>query len=370
MGRDGGGVGDRRLVTPLTAGVVVGVIGAAVAVASTFFIADPQLGVVAAIVLSFGCVAAAAGLVLIRTKNWAPASWPPDVPPAPRSVRRTRRVLLAYGVFVTAMSAVVGIVTANVGGPGDPEDVGQGWLLVGVLALVGLISISLGLRRVPAAVQSSARPTAASSGDDAEWVRLGPEHPRGPVAWWSVHAFSGQQFLVLGVLGALFPVMTFRVGVWTWVLVATVLVAAAAVIGIVLRRRSMPPSISRDATLMRVGDARFPTDSLTTAMVIVSAWEPDATARSLAVVLTTSNGERAVVELRDRGRLALTDDQTSLLVTALERSRIDLPRDKEDPKGRFSRTLYPNHLTGTEAVRMIESPPGDGDPLPVSPPSA
>lgn len=360
---------DRKALSPLIAGIALAALSAAVAVASIFFIADPRVGVFAAIVLSFGCVGAAAGLVLARRKSWSDATWPPDTPARAWSVRRIRRVLLVYGVFLVAMALAVGVATAIGGEPGEPDDVGQGWVLVVLLAVAGVVSIVLGLRRTPEAVQSSERPT-GSTDEGEEWVRLGPARPRGLFSWWAGLVFTGQPFLVIGAVGALFPLLSLRLGAWTWTLAATGVLGAALIAGIVLRRRSRAPSLSRDATRFLVGEREFPVADIMSAMVMVSRWEPDATARSLAIVFSARDRARAVVELRDRGHLALTEDETALLMAAVERSRIDLPRDEEDPRGRFSRALYPNYLTKEEAAQMVERPPGDGDPLPVSPPTA
>ncbi len=360
---------DRRILSPLVVGIAVALIGAAVAVASTLFIADPRLGVLAAIVLSFGCVGTAAGLVLARRKSWTDPSWPPDAQSKPWTVRRTRRVSLLYGVFLVLMSLAG---TATLVGTEQPgiDDAGRGWVIVGVLALVGLLLTVTGARRAPEAVSSSDRPATTSVDGSEEWVRLGSS-PRGLFSWWAPLGSLDQPFLIPTIVGAVFfPLTAFRFGAWAWVLVAAGLLATVAIVGVMLHRRSQPPSISRDATRMLIGKAEVPSASVIGAMVIASPWEPDATARNLAVVFSTSGKARAVVGLRNRGHLALSEDQTALLAAAIEQSDIQLPHDKDDPKGRFSRSLYPNYLTKADAVRMVENPPGDGDRLPVGPPSA
>ncbi len=351
-------------------GIALAVFGAAVAAGATLYIADPRVGVLAAIVLSFGCVGAAAGLVLARRKSWTDPSWPPDAGSKPWNARRTRRVSLLYGVFLLLISLTG---TAALVGTDQPEadDAVRGSVIVGVLALVGLWLTATGARRPPEAVRSSERPTAESIDGGEEWVRLGPSDPRGLFWRWAPLASFNQPFLVPMVLGAfLFPLTAFRFDWWTWVLVTVGLLATVVIVSVVLHRRSRPPSISRDATRMLIGRAEVPIASVIGAMVIASRWEPDATARSLAVILTTSGKARAVIGLRDRGHLVLTEDQTTLLTAAIEQSDIRLPHDKEDPTGRFSRSLYPNYLTKNDALQMVEQPPGDGDRLQVSPPSA
>ena len=368
-GTDGdSGRGSTR-VNPLAAGIVLATIGATAAVASTFFIADAHVGVLAAIILSFGCVGVAAGLVLTRRKSWADSTWPPDTQTRPWTARRTRRITLVYGGFLalTAFGGAVGLLRPD---QRELDDVVRGWVLVGVLAAAGLGLVMAGSRRAPSAVRSSDRPANAPAGDD-EWTPLGPPRPRRLFAWWAVPlAFSGQPFLIPMLFAAFFPLLTFRLGTWTWIVTAGALVVAVVVGISVLRRRSRPPLVARDGSRMLVGKEEIPTAEVVTAMVMASRWEPDATGRSVAVVLTTRGKARALIQLRERGHLALTEDQTRLLAMAIAQSGIELPRDKEDPRGRFSRSLYPNYLTKPEAMQFVEQPPGDGEALPVGPPPA
>lgn len=352
------------LLRPMVVGVALAAVSAAVAVASTFLIADPRIGVLAAVTLSFGCVGVAAGLLLTRRRTWADPAWPPGTESKPWTARRTRRVSLLYGVFLLLIS-VGGVVTLAGTDQNETDDPLRGWVLTIAPALVGVALIIRGVRRQPEPVHSSDRPK-SEHGIDREWVPVGPPRPRGLFPWWTLLVFSGQPLLFAMMAGAfLLPVVARPLGAWTWLLGAVLLGVAAIIISTVVRRRSRPPRISRDASRLLVGTKEVPTASITTAMVIAHPWEPDATARSLAVVLTASDRLRAVVGLRERGRLVLTEDQTDLLVAALERADIDLPRDKDDPRGRFSRMLYPSHLTKSDALHLVQQPPGDGEALPI-----
>ena len=352
------------LLRPTVVGLALALFSAALALTAIFLIADPRIGVLAAVMLSFGCVGVAAGLVLTRRRSWVDPSWPPDMESKPWSTRRTRRVSFLYGVFLLLIS-VGGVVTLVGADQNETDDPVRGWVLVTVLALLGSALIVRGARREQEAVHSSDRPESGPIVDAQEWVPLGPSRTHGLFPWWALRVFSGQPLLVPMVCAFLFPVTALRLGAWTWLFGAVGLAVAAVIVSIVVRRRSRPPCISRDATRLLVGAREVPTASITTAMVIAGPWEPDATARNLAIVLTASDHTRTVVGLRERGRLALTENQTELLMAAIERADIVLPHDKDDPRGRFSRMLYPNHLTKTEALQLVREPPGDGEALPV-----
>ncbi|CAD5139153.1 conserved membrane protein of unknown function [Microbacterium sp. Nx66] len=362
------GAGDEKgegLLTPIVVGVALAMFSAAVAVASTFLIADPRIGVLAAMTLSFGCVGAAAGLLLTRRRTWGDPSWPPGTEPKPWTARRSRRVVLLYGVFLLLIS-VGGVVTLAGTDQNETDDPLRGWVLSTVFGVVGMTLIIRGVRRQPQPVHSSDRPESEPNVDVQEWMPLGPSRSRALFPWWALHVFSGQPLLLAMMIGAfLIPVAAGPLGAWTWPLGAVLLAVVAIIVSAVVRRRSRPPRISRDATRLLVGTKEIPTATITTAMVIAHPWEPDATARSIAVVLTASDDSRAVVGLRERGLLVLTDEQTEVLIAAIERTHIDLPRDKDDPRGRFSRMLYPNHLTKSDALHLVQEPPGDGEALPV-----
>lgn len=159
---------------------------------------------------------------------------------------------------------------------------------------------------------------------------------------------------------------TFELPLWVSVAVVAATVVALAIGGIVLVRRSSPPEVSRDGARLRVRSSEVAATEIVTAMIVFTPWEPDATERNLGVVLGTANALRAFVALRRRGRLALTEEETRLLLELVAHSEIELPHDKDDPRGRFSRALYPNFLTRTEALDLISRPPGDGERLPAA----
>ena len=100
-------------------------------------------------------------------------------------------------------------------------------------------------------------------------------------------------------------------------------------------------------------------------MLTATPWGPDATERDLLLTLGAPGRFRATVQLRRRGRLALTQAQTALLTELVAQSSIELPHDEHDPTGRFSKSLYPNHLTRAESQAVVADPPGDGERLPI-----
>ncbi|WP_144874605.1 hypothetical protein [Microbacterium sp. 1.5R] len=369
MGTEDSRAQGRGILTPLAVGIALAVLSAGAAVASTFFIADVRVGVLAAIVLSFGCVGVAAGLLLARRGSWANRTWPPEPRSTTPSARRTRRATLLYGLFLllVALGSTAGLLVTR---PDESDHVSRTWVLVGLLTIGGLAMIVVGARRVPEPVRASERPVGSAIDGDAEWMPMGPPRPGGLFSWWAPLAVSTEPFFLVLLLSTLFPLASLRLDPVTWVSIVAGLALLAVILVVVLRRRSGQPLLSRDGARVRVGKREVPTADLISAMAMPSRWEPDATERSLAIVLATAAKTRAVVTLRHRGRMALTDEQTAALAAALEQSQIELPHDKDDPNGRFSRTLYPNYLTKRQAIEMVEYPPGDGEPLGVAPPSA
>lgn len=150
--------------------------------------------------------------------------------------------------------------------------------------------------------------------------------------------------------------------------VGAAVVVATPVMLLHLVRRGESPWVSRDGSWLRKGKRSIAANEITAASVLVAPWVPDATERSLTLVVEGPNGFRAAIGLRRRGRLVLTARGSTALATLISGSGIDLPRDKEDPRGRFSRVLYPTHLTRSDTWAIVLHPPADGEPLPIAQP--
>jgi hypothetical protein len=175
--------------------------------------------------------------------------------------------------------------------------------------------------------------------------------------------------LAIGVL--VFPAQLLLIlddvpwGILVWVVV----VALGVTVGVVMLRRYWA-AVEVDSTreLVRLGGRDLPWGDVTRAELFADP--PWAGApRTLILSLGDGSNRRGRVVLRRKENLELSDEETNLALRVIDASNIELPRDKDDPRGRFSRQLYPNSLTKTEAAALIARPPGMNDELPIRTPN-
>lgn len=347
---------SRRLVVALLiASALTGVVAAA-------FIARPPWSVPAAILLAASTVGVAVALMLLRNSD-ADADRSSPRSTGVWSAKRLRRTALVFGV-VLVVFAVVTAATLLVPGAALVIEPVRAWSVIVVYGGCGAGLLATGLARIPSAVQSTERPSADPSTDGAEWLRLGRD--RGGPDLRTLTAVTSQFQLVQVplLLVSLLPVLT-QLDPWVAAVVIGATVIALVIVGAVIARRSRPAWIARDGSALRQGARMVSAAEIDSAMLSCTPWGPDATERDLLLTLGAPGRFRATVQLRRRGRLALAEAQTTLLTELLAHSSIELPHDEHDPTGRFSKPLYPNHLTKTEAQAVVADPPGDGEPLPI-----
>jgi hypothetical protein len=346
-----------RSVSPRVVGSALIVVCAAAGFGTAALIANPTWGIPAAIGLAGASVGVLWGLLTAIRTGWDDKTWPPTG--ARRDSPRSRRWLTGYGVFLLAVaaSAATGLIVS------DADDPSRGVGVVGLviaLMVVGGSFVGLGLVRTPAPVVSTTRPDDDSAARAAPWVRLGPEGfvaSMQPVGAYSYATGGGALFAAWGVLlplgtaGVIFAVSLTAVGV-----VATVAFR---------RRQGRPWWAARDGSAIRRGAKEARADEITSAFLVCAPWDEAASRRSLAITLETAQGFRATVALRSLGKLVLTADETFVLAELVSRSAIRLPRDAHDPRGRFSKALYPSHVSHAEALAVVRDPPGDGETLPI-----
>lgn len=339
--------------------IVLGMVAGAIA---AFSIADPRWSVAAAWLLSFATVGVAAGLLTLRRASWPDDAWPSAS--AQDSERQTRRTLLICGAFllVACAAALLGLLLPDAAGEADAT---RSWWLVGSTGVIGAVLVIAGLAPIPPAVDSMERPPEDADADaDAAWVRIGPPASAQRAGDVLGPLKSAQHLQVPLLLLSLLPAF-FNLGTWVAAAVVAAAVAATAVMLVVRRRRSRPPWIARDGSAIRHGAVDLPTEEIDAASLSVVPWQADATERNLSMTITAAGKHRGTIALRRRGRLVLNASQTAALEALVTRSAIELPRDPSDPKGRFSRSSYPTHLTKEDALAVVREPPGDGEPLPI-----
>ncbi|MFE1664540.1 hypothetical protein [Microbacterium sp. P02] len=342
------------------------VVSAAIGVFAVIFLSHQLWGVLAAIGLAFSSVGFLAGLLMVQRKSWADKTWPPGGRTRTWSDRRARRMMLFYGGFILLVS-VAGSVSLFWADPEEAGETTRTWVLLGTFGVLGIVFMVLGARPVRASVVSETRPDDAPSVDEDGWVRLGPDGSAAGAGWGSFSYFP--LFQVPMLLFVLLPTLT-RLPVWAAPAAVGILIAVIVVVVVVLRRRARSPWVSTDGTTIRHGTKEVPASQITAAHLFWAPWTPDASERSLTITFTGPNGFRSTVGLRKRGHLVLNHTETAHLLDLVRQSVIELPRDGNDPTGRFSKALYPTHLTKPEALAVIEDPPGDGEKLPVAAPPA
>jgi len=88
--------------------------------------------------------------------------------------------------------------------------------------------------------------------------------------------------------------------------------------------------------------------------------------RDLDLRLFITEAFEITVPLRRGARLMLDDVTREQLLLIVEGSSIDIPTDEFDPDRTFARSGSPSNLTKGETLDLIRTPPGPGEPLPVS----
>jgi hypothetical protein len=348
-------------VTPRIAGVLLLVAAVAAGVGAGWLLSVPPWGVPAAFLLAAATIGALVGVLWLQRRSWEDKTWPP----APRerdAAESTRRSFRVLGIVLAVAApglAALGVVLLR-------ED-GRGWSGVRILVFalvyaVAAVAFLRAGRRRPAPVDETRAP-----GD------VVAEVPADAEGWRPVGRVGNTVVLYSAPVAILSFMLTVQLFQLTRELPGVALliglgVAAGAVLVVVLvvrRRAGRVIAVHLERRRVRVGRREAGWDEIAEADLRTSDGWPGQ-ARSLALLLKAEGGPVVPVALRRNGRLALSPGETALVARVVEGSRIEIPRAKEDPRGRFSRTLFPTHVTKDEALTLIADPPGSADPLPTA----
>lgn len=348
-------------MTPRKAAIVVAIAAMPVLVASVVFLpAGGVVSLLAAVGLALGLTGAGLALLWATRTSWAPE--PASAPRAPDRAavqRRARRVMQVQGWI--GLVGGLGILGLALGTDDDERSaVRLGALAVGLLVL-GAVSI------VVARTTGRGRTEQDAAADDeplpSGWI-LVSRRDRGSLL---VFALPGLLALLWGVWQFL-PLFLLTVREGSALLAATLGLAAVALVGgaAVWAVRFIPDVwVDAHAARVRVGSRTSPAGELTAARLSATAMVTGGS-RSLFLILEGPGKLRVPLLLRKRGDLAMTPAQRRAAVALVEAAAIELPRAKEDPRGKFSRTLYPTHLDASQAREIVARPPRSDEDLPVA----
>ena len=122
--------------------------------------------------------------------------------------------------------------------------------------------------------------------------------------------------------------------------------------------------VNFDSGQLRVGHKITELSDIDSAVLAVSSSRQ---VPSLSLQLRTGSHVRAVIPLRHRSDVLVTDDgQRRLLAELMNRTRIELPEDQHDPQKKFVRYNFPGHLDRDTAIDLVLHPPEAYEPLPIS----
>lgn len=348
-------------MSPRRAAVVVAVVALPVLVASVVFL--PTGGAVS-VLSALGMAAGLTGVGLAML--WATrSSWKPEPAPSPRSPDRS--VAHRRAVRVARVQGCIGIV----GGLGIAllalgiEDDDRSALRLGAAGIGISVLGAATLVLVHASGRKREEEDAASDDDPlpSGWILVS----RRESGSWLVFAVPTMAALVWGAWQFI-PLFVLALrGASPLALAALGIVAiAAALSGVVWGLRQIADVCFDTATArVRVGSRTLAASDLTTARVSAATMLAGGT-RSLFLILEGPGKLRVPLLLRRHGRLAMDPVQRRAAVALVEAARIAPPRAKEDPRGRFSRTLFPTHLDAAQARELVAHPPRSDEDLPIA----
>lgn len=345
--------------SPRVSGAVLLVLALAGGVASVIFLpAGGVISVVSALGLALCVAAVALAAVWFSRRSWAPEPAPGWTPvDRARDRERLRRVTRVQGIICVVFG--VGLIAVAVVFPTDAGTLRAS--VIGVLVLVlGVIGL-FASRRVAARVEDDApdtQPDAMPTG----WVLVTPRD-RGTILLFALPGLALSVVAVWQMTSLLLLIARAS----TLGLVIAVLALTAAVIGAGAWVSRLLPEVSVDvgAGLVRTGSREVPWSSFTAARLQASSTFVGGP-RSLFLVLEGPEKLRAPLLLRRRGDLAMSDEQRRAALAALDGAQIALPRAPEDPKGKFSRSLFPQHVDAAQARELVAHPPRSDQDLPVA----
>lgn len=349
-------------MSPRQAGILAIAASVTAAVFAGWAMSDPRWSLLAAFVLTASTIGMGVGILWTMRASWEDVTWPPGgvVRSEAERVRRSYRIL---GVMLVTP---VPVIFALVVWAGMDASVTLTHLVLMIVAAVvygtaGVFLLIAGRARAEAPRSLPSHREPPSGGDEAAprdgWQPLGPRASR-----WIMVATLGPS----GFLFILVPVQlltAFRDFPWAPAAVGLVLAGAIGVYVVVINRAAPRVHVHLRDERIPAGSREARWDEVTAAELLATP-RHEGEPRTLVLTLQNQDGLRAPLVIRRREDLALTKAEAAIAARLIEASVIELPRDKDDPRGKFSRQLYPAHLTKSEALDVVASPPTMSDPLP------
>ncbi len=349
--------------SPRVVGIVLMVASVAGAVAAGGFMPTPLWSIPSALALTLCTIGMGLGVLWTLRPSWSEKWWErrgSDVPPG----LRARRAFRIAGIVLLAPLPIAVAALAWVVSEGTVE-----WsrvLYLGLLASiygasgVMFIRLSRGSRKISDAA-ASARP-------ENHPPRGRGWHPLGGPVGTTIFGVVLAPYVLLTLAGAGQFYLTFDDAAGGAVAAIAVIAVAAVVAFLLYRRFNRQAEVDVHAGLIRLGSTTIPWEEVVRAELMAQPWWTGSP-RTLILVLGDAAKARGRIVLRRREALELSSDETDVLRRIVEASRIELPRDKDDPRGRFSRQLYPNALTKEQAAALVADPPTMDEDLPVGAPA-
>ncbi len=322
---------------------------------------------IAATAIAIGFAGAGYGMLrLTRSSGIAVRATASARPDQEQAQRRGRRAVRVQSIVFLILGIAIFAIRLLLGG----EDDGDPRLVVG-----GVVLIVLGVSGLIVSARAE-RPRAQDLDVDVE-RRREPDSPVHVGGWQRVTRRDLASVLAIAAPGAGLAIFfawqsvslfffTIRGLDGAGLLIAAVLtfVAAVGVSVAVVSRIAPEVWIDVDGQRVRSGSRIVAWDEIIAARLSGTAAFIGGT-RTLILTLEGPKKTRFPLILRRRGRLMLTGREREAVLALIEGAAIALPRAPEDPKGKFSRMLFPSHLDVTQARDLVARPPRSDEDLPV-----
>lgn len=349
-------------MSPRQAGVLTIAASVVAGVGAGWVMSDSRWSLLAASVLTASTIGMGVGILWTMRASWADVTWPPGgvVRSEAERVRRSYRILgvmLITPVPVLLALLVWGVVSVGI----PPTYLALTIAAAVVYGVAGVFLLIAGRARAepPRSLPSHREPPV---GDDEAvprdgWQPLGPRASR-----WAMAASLGPLSFVI-ILLPMQLMTAFRDFPWAPAVFGLAFAGTIGICVVLVNRAAPRVHVHLRDERIRAGSREARWDEVTAAELLATPpyeGEP----RTLVLTLQSPDGLRAPLVIRRREDLALTKAEAAIAARLIEASAIELPRDKDDPRGKFSRQLYPAHLTKSEALDVVASPPTMSDPLP------
>ncbi len=349
--------------SPRVVGVGLVVVSIAGAVAAGGLMPTPLWSIPSALALTLCTIGMTIGVLWTLRSSWSEKWWARRDTHVPAGVR-ARRALRNTGILMLAPLPIAVGALAWMIGEGEVE-----WLRVLYLGLLTSAYGGSGVLFIRMSRGSRGSSDAVSSARPEQDAPAGPGwHPLGGPIGTAMFGAALAPYALLALAGAAQVYLTFD-DAGEGSVIAVSLIAVGAVVALLLfRRYNRQAEVDVSARTIRLGSTAVPWDAVARAELLAQPWWTGSP-RTLILVLGDDAKARGRIVLRRREALELSSDETDVIRRIVEASRIDLPRDKDDPRGRFSRQLYPNALTKEQAAALVTDPPTMDEDLPVGAPT-